>query len=421
MKLSLFIYDIPESTEFPNPSGTLRRRALRINLSCWVVEEGRTPWNLINRMSSAKCNVHLLPFSEEATPELLRMAVADMARELRDAAARERASLKRLDERLRQVESDPTNGDQTIDKARREHSTRREAVLKRTEKLTRDLQAAAESFGLDVSNLPFGDSIARVVALRQITTTRAELYAGMVDALPESDPVAMAAREDEGNVPASILADYIEERTDVDTTAARSAFAPNGTATLAPPVTRASYTFTVRTRNGMRRVESDLTLEQAREICRDLDDEFPRSLARNRFLSPNQLAWLHVLAVEARQREQEEERAAVQSEPVIVSPSPARRNGADDNVPGEPAVQFTVSTEHMVYLPAIKTLQGDHSDLGSPAMRKGTGWSIYVRSHRTGGIKLFRFLREEWSPTDDEMTGWLFAAEDGTSLRVVND
>ena len=70
-------------------------------------------------------------------------------------------------------------------------------------------------------------------------------------------------------------------------------------------------TFAVNSAKGPRQVESNLTLEQAANICRSLPGKFPQDLAKQFFdkrrgFSDKQTAWLHVLAVSSMTQEKAE-------------------------------------------------------------------------------------------------------------------
>jgi hypothetical protein len=82
MRANLLFYDIPQSLKVANPSAALRRCAVRVNLSCWVVPEERTPWDLIEELKSQNVDVQLIRFDENEAEKLRGMAREAMQREL---------------------------------------------------------------------------------------------------------------------------------------------------------------------------------------------------------------------------------------------------------------------------------------------------------------------------------------------------
>ncbi len=49
-------YDIPSANQVENPSGLLRRFSYRFNLSCWIMPEGRIPYDLLAAWDTADIN-----------------------------------------------------------------------------------------------------------------------------------------------------------------------------------------------------------------------------------------------------------------------------------------------------------------------------------------------------------------------------
>ena len=78
----LVVYDIPQSVGFPNPSGKLRSRGIRINLSCWIIPETRVPWALIEEMECAGVSVETVRFAESERDNLIRLAKNAIASEM---------------------------------------------------------------------------------------------------------------------------------------------------------------------------------------------------------------------------------------------------------------------------------------------------------------------------------------------------
>lgn len=330
MQVSLLLYDIPETSKYPNPSGVLRRRALRVNLSCWIVDQQRIPWTILEEMTSSNVDWHLWDFDSGATQKILQKACISMRRELEENAAREKDSLDRAERQRDEVLNNPESTHTDVVRANNKYEKDRTLILKRSEKLVKDLEEAANSFNLDMTQFPFGRNYERVNALRTLQGSRAQLYAELAEKMKDT-PIGKAASESE--VPAEILADYAEEHGhNVDVV--REAFTNssnghghnnNGSQRILsssdkmqpqvqvnpleyiqPKQGAISVTYRVSTSNGMRVVQSRYSDAQCGSILRDSENRFAQELAsrvnHGRGISTNQRAWLHVLACETMHR-----------------------------------------------------------------------------------------------------------------------
>jgi hypothetical protein len=81
MRANLLFYDIPQCLKIANPSNRLRRVAVRCNLSCWIVPEDKTPFDIIDELKSKGCSVELVRFDENEEPKLRRLAREAMEKE----------------------------------------------------------------------------------------------------------------------------------------------------------------------------------------------------------------------------------------------------------------------------------------------------------------------------------------------------
>lgn len=203
MQACLLIYDIPEASRVPNPSGFLRRMAVRINLSCWVVPEGDIPYARLNEMAAGGASWHVVRFDAAEAGKLVAMAAAAIRRELRDALRRAKRSAARAAAAL---ESGKSSVGKYTEQAR--------AQVSRVKRLMRDLKQAAERFEIAPESLPLTQAARGVDAIQAAMHTRARLYA---EAAEQARGQATAAGEGMANaaaadtVPAGVLADFIEE------------------------------------------------------------------------------------------------------------------------------------------------------------------------------------------------------------------
>lgn len=231
IRFAVFQYDIPVRVTFPNPTGYLRKRhktgkvfAFKTQYSMWLCDADNPPYTLQNRMEKAGCTVDLYPLDPAHNAAYLARAARQMRWELEQQKAREAKALKRVDDKLAEAEAEHTSGVigwDKLSKARADHRKERDKILKRSEKLVEDLEAAAEQFGIDAPTDLMQATMARAEGIRQLGSLRAEMYTELAIAV-QGTPMEAAARESE--VPAGVLADYAEEH-GVSTEAARAAFA----------------------------------------------------------------------------------------------------------------------------------------------------------------------------------------------------
>ena len=214
LRASLLIYDIPERSGVANPSGFLRRMAVRVNLSCWVIPEGDIPYHRLHAMATGGATWHVVRFDAAEAWKLVGMAAAAIRRELRDALRRARRAAGRAAAAVEAGESDPGRYDE-----------RARSTVRRLRRLLSDLTAAAGRFGIAAEGLPLLAAARGIDALQAAMKARARLYAEAAEAVRRLGDEAMARAAEADLVPAGVLADDIDDRGG-DTSALRAAFDP---------------------------------------------------------------------------------------------------------------------------------------------------------------------------------------------------
>lgn len=206
LEVCLLIYDIPERSGLGNPSGFLRSRAARINLSAWLIRPGDVPYSLLADLKAGGATWHVAKFDAGEGVKLAALAIESMKKEAREALKRARkaqgAAAKRIEKKADDaaaVESFQLRGREAVSRLRR---------------LLKDLEAAAERLGLGAKSLSLDASRTAVEAISAKYAERARLYseaAGAAErtATPTGKALGRAARGDA--VPAGILADYLDE------------------------------------------------------------------------------------------------------------------------------------------------------------------------------------------------------------------
>lgn len=222
----LLIYDIPERSEVANPSGKLRRVAVRINLSCWVIREGDIPYYLLDEMRQGGATWHVVRFDAAEGGKIVGMAIAAMKKELKDAIDRARAALEAASQRVQDGRDSAAEFEQRV-----------RANIRRHRQLIQDLTAAAQRFGIDAGAAGIGDAATAVACIQTAMVERARLYADAARRLRQTGTslgAGMAAAA-EGDRPsggavlhAGVMADVMDENGVDGAAALRDAFGYGG-------------------------------------------------------------------------------------------------------------------------------------------------------------------------------------------------
>lgn len=208
MSYSQLWYYIPSDLRIPNPSPELRRVAVRIDGSVWVMPRGMLPWGLIHDLSNQGARVGTLDYADHQSDEILKLVRAALEKEVErigDSLARsERSNARRADTNASGPERD-------------NYRKRGLANLSRARRLLRDVTSAIERFGLEELRGSLSGAYAAVEARRVEMEVRAERYARAAGALsavshPVAQGLAVEARAE--TLPPQILADALAEFSD---------------------------------------------------------------------------------------------------------------------------------------------------------------------------------------------------------------
>lgn len=190
---SMLMYDIPSACPIANPSGRLRRCAIRVNLSVWVVRDDSTPHNLLNRLHAAGVSWHLIPYATDANEGVYALCRDALRAEADRLAKSLQRSIARADARY--VEDGDRNA----------YYRRLRAAHARCERLATSYASAAATFDLTYD---VDDALAGLARQHARAVARAAAFASMTQTVSRQD---LRAAAEEDSIPASILADAIED------------------------------------------------------------------------------------------------------------------------------------------------------------------------------------------------------------------
>lgn len=191
---AMFLYDIPDNLDVTNPSGYLRRLAVRINLSVWVMREDNVPHAYLAELTEEGVSWHLIPFAGVSADYVYGLCNLALNGECERIARSARRSILTAERTCRDT------GDVERFRKRMRASTLRAA------RLLEDSRKAGSVFGI---GLPITDLVRQVHALHVRALARSTAYLTMRDAVRGSEMEAAARAED---IPGPILADWIEDR-----------------------------------------------------------------------------------------------------------------------------------------------------------------------------------------------------------------
>lgn len=217
MSACLLIYDIPENAPVGNPSDQLRRIAVRVNLSCWIIPESLIPYHLLNTMAAGGATWHVVRFDASEAEKLATMARDAIRRDIKQAISRARASIARTD--------NSTDAAMLEDSAEAERSyiRRTRNALNRARRLVKHLSAAASMFGIDKESINLADAFTSFEGITAGVQRKAKEYAELSALLRNVDP-ALAATAAADELPVCIMMDRLEDA-GMDMSSGREMFA----------------------------------------------------------------------------------------------------------------------------------------------------------------------------------------------------
>jgi hypothetical protein len=174
----LLYYDIPTRAEVDNPSNVLRRFAVRVNLSCWIIREADIPYALMHRLSEAGVSWNTVPFDPKAGDRIMRTVLEALRTEVGDAIQRSQEAHAAADVQLA--------GAEDTDKAEERYLRRAEGITKRFKQLREDLEAAASNFGINPAALQFETAQAAVDQIGVAMHERARIYLESIRTIREA-------------------------------------------------------------------------------------------------------------------------------------------------------------------------------------------------------------------------------------------
>lgn len=202
---SLILYDIPASSKIDNPSGQLRRHAVRINLSCWVCPEHAVPLPLLKELGDAGAVWHVLRFDAAEGPKLVKMVVTALKKEIAENVARGETCLDEAAERH-------LNNDEISKEARNErYALRAGAIVDRLNELVEDLTVAAKQFGIDPKRLNLAGARRAIEAMDLGWHKRVEVMVKAKKKAKGKKGSTTTAALADADAPAGVLADALQE------------------------------------------------------------------------------------------------------------------------------------------------------------------------------------------------------------------
>lgn len=231
LSASLLIYDIPSASDYPNPSGRLRRLGFRANLSCWVIPDGAIPHTLIHEMrTEGNANVDLVRFDMAEGPRLVRMAIDRMKKDVEDQLKRAHEGLANAEERhLLAADADPDARETAAEKYER----RAKRIMEHLTELAEDVEAAIKNFGVKPELLGLANARKAFAALQTGYEAKIDAYVAATAALKkageagDANAAALANAAATDAVIPEVMADALREAGDeAAADALQAAFVP---------------------------------------------------------------------------------------------------------------------------------------------------------------------------------------------------
>jgi hypothetical protein len=198
----ILIYDIPDDAnlepEDKRPQGFLRTFAFHAQLSGWVVQRGDLPHAMMARW---------IKFDAGETGKLLEMAVRSITAEINE---RHRNAASSYADAIEELQEDEVDADSALTRFRRKSNQ----ILNRLEEHLTQVRRCAERWGV-LNQIPsITTSVSGIRSLRQVMKVRAAAYRNAIEELrkrEDTDTVAIANGFETGQIPATIVADYMDD------------------------------------------------------------------------------------------------------------------------------------------------------------------------------------------------------------------
>lgn len=205
--LVLLIYDIPEDSEIGNPSGIFRRFAIRLNKSCWLMNENDIPYSLLHQWTQNEIVWHVIRQDTRRNQQLINIGLTEMKKEIKAFIRNARTSMDRLHQELEDTGESLTEAIVT-------HRRKVNGVIRRLRETLTELRSAAYRFGITGEQLSMRESLERANALQTTARAKARVYFESVLKLQEKlghrNDCVKAAKADK--VPGWMLADMLEDQ-----------------------------------------------------------------------------------------------------------------------------------------------------------------------------------------------------------------
>lgn len=216
MQACLLIYDIPEEIQpghepIENPSNLLRRIAVRVNLSCWVIPEANIPYTVLHHMQENGATWHVVKFDQSETRKLLSMCISAIRNDIRDTLERARQSMNRAGQSL--LKPDPDANKEELRQSHLKYCKASKAIVKRLRGYLVDMAAVSDQFGIPTTQVNIPIATQAIFALQSTMQQRARLYVQSINQLAnklgQTNPVVRTAKQN--GIPGAIMADYMDD------------------------------------------------------------------------------------------------------------------------------------------------------------------------------------------------------------------
>lgn len=205
------VYDIPSIYPKLKPCNILRPYGVWINGSVWIMPESSLNsadvQQLLRELSSHRgVEWFTLPFDASAMGDITRLVARNLTREIQDTVRSCQATCELQTIRM-------TASKLPAAEAAKLHRKKTAPVIKMMGKRLLEFQRAARRFGVTGENIGVASAMSTLDSIKTIMAERAKQFlaaAAEVEGMEPGSPMAKAARK--GEVPAEILADYVQDR-----------------------------------------------------------------------------------------------------------------------------------------------------------------------------------------------------------------
>lgn len=215
--LTMIDYDVPSygETEGFTPCPELRRYAVPMTKSVWLVRSGNTPWNFIARMRSMGVKIDTSKLDPQETRRKVARALLFVADQINERVASFTESARRAEAALAEHDADADESERAA--ALKKYRKQAAAIAHAAKEYAENQAEGLAAFAVNLSAVNMPGLRAHAANIRRVMDERASAYAAGAAALAasaDSTAQALAPLAAADQLPVHVMSDALREAGD---------------------------------------------------------------------------------------------------------------------------------------------------------------------------------------------------------------